>query len=194
MLSPDTQITSHELPYRLCEPVCTFSEGWWFKFLYTLRALKNQGHPLPISPQQYTVIYYFQQNQYRFTQVWGVQKEYVCAKKYGERTILCLTGSVAGALCSTLDVSNEQKGFLLGKSNNASEVVALRMIRQKYKLPSVQTQALLRQFNVDIYNEAVDWFSQILIQLLNELQWEHDPEQMRANAVPYYELDSIKTA
>ena len=105
---------------------------------------------------------------------------------------MCLTGQLAGALCSTLDVPNEQKGFVLGTSNTANEVVALRMIRQKYKLPSEQTQAMLREFNVDIYG-TVDWFSQILIQLLNELQWQHNPEQMSANAVPYYELDSIKT-
>lgn len=167
---------------HIARPVCAASEVMWLKFLYSL--LKTPPHErkgLPV-PTQYRI--YDRTTKQIHENILGLHKRNVRDVLAGEKTILCLTGPLAGAICVSLaEKQNILEDWNINPDYIDADAVALRMIRNSFDLRPDEKYYFKEKFRVSIDDTQQNWFTQKLCELLTGLFWQYDNQQLRANAV-----------
>lgn len=171
-----------DLEQLIKEPVCTDSEFMWLKFLIFLSQTTPEVRATMPKPTVFRV--YDRTTKQTYENVTGIRKRDLEQCFFGKKTILCLTGALAGAICVSLYESPDiLEEWDINPDYIDADVVALRMMRSGFPLILDAKYYLEQKFQVSIGDADPNWFYEKLEELLTELDWEHDSAQMRANAV-----------
>lgn len=168
----------------LYKPVCLLSETLWLKFL--LHLTKNP-ECAQVQPKPKKYIFWDYKNS-RELHGLGIQKHIIGKDVFGEKTILAVTGPLAGAVCLVLrKYPKYENDWGVNAASPKADAVPLRMIRRDFEMLLPLKDLLRRLYGFEVRDEVgTGWFSEVLISLPAQLDWDHDAAQIEANATDAY--------
>lgn len=183
-MRPSEIVPYDSLAKVLDNPVCDLSETLWLKFLLHLTKNPDYAQVQP-KPKNY-IFWDYKKN--RELHGLGIHKHIIGRNEFGEKTILSVTGPLAGAVCLALRKYPEYENrWGVNSAATKADAVALRMIRRDFEMLPPMKKSFQGLYGFEVRDEVgTGWFSEVLISLLAQLDWEHDAAQIEANATDVY--------